>query len=35
VNSLALRLASLMTTVRWLGFFIAVLLFLEVLEKRF
>jgi len=35
VNSLALRLASLMTTVRWLGFFIAVLLFLEVLGKRF
>jgi hypothetical protein len=33
VNSLALRLASLMTTVRWLGFFIAVLLFLEVLER--
>lgn len=35
VNSLALRLASLMTTVRWIGFFIAVLLFLEVLERRF
>ena len=33
VNSLALRLASLMTTVRWLGFFIAILLFLEVLER--
>jgi len=33
VNSLGLRLASLMTTVRWLGFFIAILLFLEVLER--
>lgn len=33
VNSLALRLTSLMTTVRWIGFFIAVLLFLEVLER--
>ncbi|WP_133665050.1 hypothetical protein [Paraburkholderia sp. BL10I2N1] len=33
VNSLALRLGSLMTTVRWIGFFIAVLLFLEVLER--
>ncbi|SOE99533.1 hypothetical protein SAMN05446635_7555 [Burkholderia sp. OK233] len=33
VNSLALRLASLMTTVRWIGFFIGILLFLEVLER--
>jgi phosphate:Na+ symporter len=33
VNSLGVRLASLMTTVRWLGFFIAILLFLEVLER--
>jgi hypothetical protein len=33
VNSLALRLASLMTTVRWIGFFIVILLLLEVLER--
>ena len=33
VNSLAVRLTSLMTTVRWIGFFIGILLFLEVLER--
>lgn len=33
VNSLAVRLSNLMTTVRWIGFFIGILLFLEVLER--
>lgn len=33
VNSLTVRLTSLMTTVRWIGFLIGILLFLEVLER--
>lgn len=33
VNALGLKLAGLMITVRWIGFFIAILLFLEVLER--